>query len=92
MLKKKIKPTESQPAPVAPVDPVIDLVIRYDGRTGQVGLTVIGGSIDFEAAYRLLDAARVVVQQQEREALLKASPPSTAPKSASAQDAEEGSE
>jgi len=71
MLKKKIKQPETQ-QPDPATAPVIDLVIRYDGRTGQVGLTVIGGSTDYESAYRLLDAARVVVQRQEREALLEA--------------------
>jgi len=65
MLKKRIeKPTVKEDRPT----PVIDLVIRYDGRTGQVGLTVIGGSMDFEAAYRLLEAARAVVQQWDRSA------------------------
>ena len=84
MLKKKLsKPAQQQPAapqlPDPATAPVIDLVIRYDGRTGQVGLTVIGGQVDFSGAYQLLDAARALVQKQEREALLgQAATPSVA--------------
>jgi len=74
MLKKKLKQPAQQPAQQLPdpaTAPVIDILIRYDGRTGRVDVTIIGGDLEFTAAYRLLDAARAVVQQQEREALLQ---------------------
>ena len=72
MLKKKNSQPAQQPAAQRPdpaTAPVIDILIRFDARNGELGVTVIGGQIDFAVAYQLLDAARVHVQRQEREAL-----------------------
>ena len=75
MLKRKMsKPTQQPAAPQRPdpaTAPVIDILIRFDARNGALGVTVIGGQLDFAGAYQLLDAARVHIQREEREALLQ---------------------
>lgn len=46
--------------------PVIDVVIRVDGRVDQVtGVTVIGGNLTPEVMYRVLDQVRGQVRQAE---------------------------
>ncbi len=55
--------------------PVVDLVIRYDGRTNQIAITTIGGDIPIQAAYTLLDKAREILHQREIEALAKKDEP-----------------
>lgn len=45
--------------------PVVDLVIRVDGRTGEVGVHFIGGSMDVPTFNKVLDAAREWGRQQE---------------------------
>lgn len=45
--------------------PVVDLVIRFDGRTQKVDFTVLGGQIPPTLAYRLLDACRDLIRQEE---------------------------
>ncbi len=49
--------------------PVIDLIIRYDGRTNQVAMIAIGGSIDPPGVYHLLEMARGVIRTMELEAI-----------------------
>ena len=45
--------------------PVIDLIIRYDGRTNQVAVMAIGGQLTPEGAYQLLEMARGVIRTME---------------------------
>ena len=46
--------------------PVVDIVVRYDGRSEQVGLTIIGiEQVTTEAIYKILDMAREQVRQNE---------------------------
>ncbi len=51
--------------------PVVDLVIRFDGRTNQIAITTIGGDVPLPVAYSLLDKAREMLHQREIEALAK---------------------
>jgi hypothetical protein len=55
--------------------PVIDLVIRYDGRTDQLAVTTIGGDIPLPAAYSLLDKAREMLHNKELEAVAQKEKP-----------------
>ncbi len=50
--------------------PVIDLVIRFNPSSGDTEVIIVGGSIDFDVAYRILDLARQVFQQREVQAQL----------------------
>ena len=53
--------------------PVIDVVIRVDGRVDQVtGVTVIGGNLPPEVLYRVLDQVRDQVRQAELQAAAQA--------------------
>ena len=39
--------------------PVIDLIVRLDGRTGQVAFVQpVGGQLDMDTVYKVLDMAR----------------------------------
>lgn len=49
--------------------PVVDLIIRYDGRTKQIGVLSIGGQLTTEVAYQLLEMARGYIRAQELAAL-----------------------
>jgi len=49
--------------------PVIDLVIRYDGRTGQMNISVIGPDVQIDNLYRILDGARGMLRERELEAM-----------------------
>jgi len=49
--------------------PVVELVIRLDGRTNQVSFNVIGGQLPPEAAYAMLDGCRELIRRQELEAV-----------------------
>ena len=50
---------------------VIDIIIRLDERTDSVNVAILGGSPVFGEIYKLLDRARLVVQDQERNALIE---------------------
>jgi hypothetical protein len=64
-LKRKAKNGSQNALQQLQQAPVIDLIIRYDGRTGQVALMAIGGNLEFTGAYQLLDMARRVIRTQE---------------------------
>ena len=49
--------------------PVIDLVIRYDGRTGQMNISVIGPDVQIDNLYKILDSARGMLRERELEAM-----------------------
>jgi hypothetical protein len=51
--------------------PVIDIVIRADPRFQSVDVVVIGGNINFESAYMLLDRAREWLRQRELKEVTK---------------------
>lgn len=56
--------------------PVIDVVIRVDGRVDQVtGVTVIGGNLTPAVMYRVLDQVRDQVRQAELRAAAQGTPP-----------------
>jgi hypothetical protein len=49
--------------------PVVDLIIRFDGRTGQIAIKTIGPDIPAAAVYKLLDAARDALRDAELRSL-----------------------
>ena len=51
--------------------PVIDIVIRADPRFQSVEVIVVGGNINFESAYMLLDRAREWLRQRELKEVTK---------------------
>lgn len=52
--------------------PIIDVVIRVDGRADQVtGLSVIGGQLSAETLYKVLDQVRDQIRQAELQAAAK---------------------
>jgi hypothetical protein len=51
--------------------PVIDVIIRADPRFQSVEVIVIGGNINFESAYMLLDRAREWLRQRELKEVTK---------------------
>jgi hypothetical protein len=51
--------------------PVIDVIIRADPRFQSVEVIVIGGNINFESAYMLLDRAREWLRQRELKEIAK---------------------
>lgn len=53
--------------------PVIDLVLRYDPRLGQIAFSVIGGDVPTEIARKILQAGLDQLHQQELKAALSAS-------------------
>lgn len=56
--------------------PVIDLVVRVDTRTQQIGVTVIGiQELDHETAYAILQAAQDNLRKQAIAALQKQAQP-----------------
>jgi len=48
--------------------PVVDIVIRADGRNGNIGITLIGPDLGIQDVYKILDAAREILHQQELKA------------------------
>ena len=59
--------------------PVVDLVIRYDGRTGQMNVSVIGPDVQIENLYKILDGARGLLREREIEAMRTREQPGNAP-------------
>jgi len=53
--------------------PVVDLVLRYDPRLGQIGFSVIGGTIPADIARKILQAGLDQLHEQELKAALSAS-------------------
>lgn len=51
--------------------PVIDVIIRADPRFQSVEVIVVGGNINFESAYMLLDRAREWLRQRELKEVTK---------------------
>lgn len=49
--------------------PVVDLIVRYDGRTDQLNISLVGPDISIENLYRILDGARDMLKQREFEAM-----------------------
>ena len=49
--------------------PVVDLVLRYDGRTDQLNISLIGPSVSIDSLYKILDGARDMLKQQEFEGM-----------------------
>jgi len=49
--------------------PVIDLIIRYDGRTDKIVISSIGGQVPLPVIYKLLDMARDTLHNEELKAL-----------------------
>ncbi len=45
--------------------PVIDLVIRWDGRTNEAGLYVIGAQVNPDTVYKLLEMGREWIRAWE---------------------------
>jgi len=54
--------------------PVLDLIIRFDGRTNQVGISIVGPDFQLRTLYAMLDAARDMLKKQEYEALEEKQP------------------
>lgn len=67
--KAEAKPEEK------PLEPVIDLVVRYDSRNGGIWVTPIGGQLDVPTAVAILEAAKNHLHQAELEAARKAAQP-----------------
>lgn len=79
MLKKKAE-KQAGPAPAQlAAAPVIDLIIRYDGRSGAVAVGALGGELTYADIYSLLDAARQVMQKQEHYELQQAAKAAAVP-------------
>lgn len=51
--------------------PVIDIIIRADPRFQSVDVVVIGGNVNFESAYMILDRAREWLRQRELKEVTK---------------------
>jgi hypothetical protein len=51
--------------------PVIDVIIRADPRFQSVEVIVVGGNINFESAYMILDRAREWLRQRELKEVTK---------------------
>jgi len=51
--------------------PVIDVIIRADPRFQSVEVIIIGGNINFESAYMILDRAREWLRQRELKEVTK---------------------
>jgi hypothetical protein len=49
--------------------PVWDLLIRLDGRTGQISFGSMGGKLELAMIYKMLDGARDLLHQQELQAV-----------------------
>jgi hypothetical protein len=45
--------------------PVVDLIIRYDGRADRCDVVVLGGNLHVEMAYKLLERAREEIHKIE---------------------------
>jgi hypothetical protein len=54
--------------------PVVDLIIRFDGRTGQLAIKTIGPDMPVAAVYKLLDSAREVLHNVEVNSLKEQAP------------------
>ena len=52
--------------------PVVDLVLRYDPRVGQIIFSVIGGNIPTDMARKILQAGLDQLHEQELKAALSA--------------------
>lgn len=50
--------------------PVIDIMIRFDGRTGGLDVAVVGGKLDLEQFNRIVDAVKEQLRKQELEAVI----------------------
>ena len=50
---------------------VIDIIVRHYERSDTVNVAILGGSVDFVEVYKILDRARLFVQDQEREMLIQ---------------------
>lgn len=56
--------------------PVVDLIVRYDTRSQQLGISVIGiTELDSEAIHQILTAAQDSLRQQEKAALQQQTQP-----------------
>ncbi len=51
------------------IQPVVDLIVRFDARTGKTGMTVIGDDASIDTLYKMLDAARDELRRIELAAL-----------------------
>jgi hypothetical protein len=49
--------------------PIVDLVIRFDPRNGQITLATIGGPLEVAAIYAIMDKAREMLHKKELEAV-----------------------
>ena len=49
--------------------PVVDLVLRYDGRMDQLNISLVGPDISIENLYKILDVARDMLKRREFEAM-----------------------
>ena len=58
---------------IAAQSPVVDLVLRYDPRLGQIGFSVIGGTIPADIARKILQAGLDQLHEQELKAAFSAS-------------------
>ena len=58
---------------MAAQSPVVDLVLRYDPRLGQIGFSVIGGTIPADIARKILQAGLDQLHEQELKAAFSAS-------------------
>lgn len=51
--------------------PVVELVVRLDGRTNQVSFSVWGGQLPPAVAYQMLDACRDLIRRDELAAVIQ---------------------
>ena len=49
--------------------PVVDLLIRLDGRTGQISVGTMGGKLELATIYKMMDGARELLHEQELQAV-----------------------
>ena len=49
--------------------PVVDLIIRFDGRTNQLNISLIGPDLKIEDLYKILDGARDMLRERELQAI-----------------------
>lgn len=60
--------------------PVVDVIIRVDGRADQVtAINVVGGQMSPDVFYRVLDQARDMMRRQELQALAQQNGHATSP-------------
>lgn len=52
--------------------PIIDVIVRFDPRVGQIGISIIGGDVPVEIARKILQGALDQLHEQEVKMALSA--------------------